>query len=64
LNSDPITDCRRLLDRCTKQAAKRNAAEVCQAFEIVLGFLDHIDDGHDDVLSFADEGGSCQMGFD
>jgi len=59
-----IADCRRLLDRCAKQTAKRNAAEVCQAFEIVFGLLDHIDEGHDDVVSFADESGSCQMGFD
>ena len=59
-----IADCRRLLDRCTKQTARRNAAEVCQTFEIVFGLLDHIDECHDDVVSFADEGGSCQMGFD
>ncbi|MGA7829726.1 MAG: hypothetical protein WCA21_02050 [Terracidiphilus sp.] len=59
-----IADCRRLHDRCAKQQAKRNATEVCQAFEIVFGLLDHIDAGHDDVVAFADEGGSCQMGFD
>ena len=59
-----IADCRRLLDRCAKQTSRRNAAEVCQAFEIVFGLLDHIDECHDDVVSFADEGGSCQMGFD
>jgi hypothetical protein len=49
-----IADCRRLLDRCAKQQAKRNAAEVCQAFEIVFGLLDDIDAGHDDVVAFAD----------
>jgi hypothetical protein len=59
-----ITDCRRLLDRCMEQAAKRNAAEVCQAFEVVFGLLDHIDECKDDVIYFADEGGSWQMGFD
>jgi hypothetical protein len=59
-----IVDCRRLLDSCAKHTAKRNAGEVCQVFEIVFGLLDHIDEGHDDVISFADEGGSCQMGFD
>lgn len=59
-----IADCRRLLDRCTKQAAKRNAAEVCQVFEIVFGLLDHIDKCEDDIVFFADEGGSWQMGFD
>lgn len=59
-----IADCRRLLDRCTKQAAKRNAAEVCQVFEIVFGLLDHIDECEEDVVFFADEGGSWQMGID
>jgi hypothetical protein len=59
-----IADCRRLLDRCTKQAAKHNAAEVCQAFEIVFGLLDHIDECEDDVVFFADEGGSWQMDID
>jgi hypothetical protein len=37
---------------------------VCQAFEIVFGLLDHIDECQDDVVFFADEGGSCQIGFD
>ncbi len=59
-----IADCRRLLDRCTKQASKRNATEVCQAFEIVFGLLDHVDECEDDIVFFADEGGSWQMGFD
>jgi len=60
-----IADCRRLLDRCTIQAKKHNkAAEVCQAFEIVFGLLDHIDECGDDVVFFADEDGSWQMGID
>jgi hypothetical protein len=33
-----------------KQATKQNAAEVCQAFEIVFGLLDHIDVRKDDVI--------------
>ena len=59
-----LADCSRLLERCTKQAAKCNAAEVCQVFEIVFGLLDHIDECEDDIVFFAGEDGSWQMGFD
>jgi len=60
-----IADCRRLLDRCAKQAAKHNkAAEVCQVFEIVFGLLDHIDACEDNLVFFADDGGTWQMGID
>jgi hypothetical protein len=37
---------------------------VCQGFEIVFGLLDHIDECEDDVVFFADDGVSSQMGFD
>ena len=30
----------------------------------MFGLLRHIDEGHDDVVFFADEGGSWQVGFD
>lgn len=43
---------------------KRDAAEVRQAFEIVFGLLDHIDECEDDVIFLADEGGSWQVGVD
>ena len=55
---------RRLLDRCVTSAKKENPTEVREAMEILIGLLDHIDEGRDDVIFFADEGGSWQVGVD
>ncbi len=38
--------------------------EVRQAMDILFGLLNHIDKGDDDVIFFADEGGSWQVGVD
>jgi hypothetical protein len=54
----------RLLDRCVTNVKKENPTEVREAMEILFGLLDHIDGGHDDVIFFADEGGSWQLGVD
>ncbi len=59
-----IAACRRLLDRCVAQEKKGDPAEVCQAFDIIFGLLDHIDECLDDVIFFADEAGSWQVGVD
>jgi hypothetical protein len=59
-----IADCNRLLDRCVKEQRKGNPVEVRQAFDIIFGLLDHIDECHDDVIFFADEAGSWQVGVD
>jgi hypothetical protein len=60
-----IADCNRLLDRCVAKASKKSdAAEVREAIEIILGLLRYIDECHDDVIFFADEGGSWQVGVD
>ena len=52
------------LDRCAMNAKKSNPAEVREAMDILFGLLNHIDKGHDDVIFFADEGGSWQVGVD
>ena len=57
-----IADCNRLLDRCVAQVPKANAAEIREAIEILLGLLRYIDECHDDVIFFADEGGAWQVG--
>ena len=57
-----IAQCRRLLDRCVIQTRKGEPAEVREAFEIIFRLLDHIDECPDDVLFFADEAGSWQIG--
>ena len=53
-----IAECCRLLDRCVgqvKSARSADPAEVCQAFDIIFGLLDRIDECLDDVVFFADE---------
>jgi hypothetical protein len=59
-----IAEFGRLLDPCTAEAGKSNPAEVRAAMDILFGLLDHIDKGNDDVIFFADEGGSWQFGVD
>jgi|HubBroStandDraft_1064217.scaffolds.fasta_scaffold78510_2 hypothetical protein len=59
-----IADCLRLLERCLVQSKKEDQKTVCQAFEIIFSLLSKIDEGNDDILFFADEGGSWQVGVD
>jgi hypothetical protein len=59
-----IAEYLRLLDRCVSNATKSNAAEVREAMDVLFSLLNHIDKGHDDVIFFADEGGSWQVGVD
>ncbi len=59
-----IAECLRLLDRCVISAKESNPAEVRAAMDILFGLLDYIDECHDDVIFFADEGGSWQVGVD
>ena len=59
-----IAEYLRLLDRCVNNAKKSNRAEVREAMDVLFGLLNHIDKGHDDVIFFADEGGSWQVGVD
>lgn len=59
-----IAECLRLLDRCVVEAAKDSPADTHAAFDTIFALLRHIDEGHDDVVFFADEGGSWQVGVD
>jgi len=59
-----MADCRRLLERCIAHAKKGDPAMLRQVFEIVFSLLDRIDEGNDDILFFADEGGSWALGID
>jgi hypothetical protein len=59
-----MADCRRLLDRCITQAKREDTATVRQAFELIFSLLGRIDAGDDDILFFADEGGSWALGID
>ncbi len=59
-----IAEYRRLLDRCLINAKKSNPAGLCEAMDILFGLLNHIDEGRDDVIFFADESGSWQVRVD
>jgi len=57
-----IAESHRLLDRCVEQAKRADPAEVRQAFDIIFGLLDRIDEYRDDIIFFADEAGAWQVG--
>jgi hypothetical protein len=59
-----IAEFRRLLDCCVISAKKSNPEDVRKGMDILFGLLDHIDECLDDVIFFADEGGSWQVGVD
>jgi hypothetical protein len=59
-----ISEHGRLLDRCVGEQKKGNPGEIRQAFDVLCGLLDYIDECNDDVIFFADEGGSWQVGVD
>ena len=59
-----ISECRRHLDGCVEQAKTENSSEVCQAFDILFQLLDRIDECREDIIFFADEAGSWQVGVD
>jgi hypothetical protein len=54
----------RLQGRCAAGAKTKDPSEVREALDRLFGLLDHIDEGHDDVIFFADEGGSWQVCVD
>ena len=59
-----IAEFKRLLRRCISAADGGQYEVARQAFELLFGLLRHIDECHDDVIFFADEGGSWQVGVD
>lgn len=54
----------RLLSRCVTEAKKGQPTEVLRSMDILFGLLDQIDECRDDIIFFADEGGSWQVGAD
>ena len=59
-----IAEFDRLLGKCIHAAEKGPRALVRQAFELLFGLLRRIDESPDDVVFFADEAGSWQVGVD
>jgi hypothetical protein len=46
------------------EAKKGYPVEVRQSFDILFGLLDHIDECLEDIIFFADEAGSWQVGVE
>ena len=59
-----IAECERLFERSRAAAKKRPDREVRDAFEALFGLLRRLDEGEDDVIFFADEGGSYEVYVD
>jgi hypothetical protein len=52
----------RLLVACIRDTDIGPRLPALQAFDLLFDLLRHIDEGHDDVIFFADEGGSYEVG--
>jgi hypothetical protein len=59
-----IAEFDRLSRKCVRAANTGPANLVREAFELLFGLLRHIDQEPDDVVFFADEAGSWQVGVD
>ena len=59
-----IAECNRLLSFCVQEAQNGKFIESLESFDIIFSLLRHIDSGRDDIVFFADEGGSWQVNVD
>jgi len=57
-----IAEFDRLLRQCVQAVGHQPGASVREAFEVLFRLLRRIDEAHDDVVYFADEAGSWQLG--
>ena len=59
-----IAEFERLIAKCVRAAAKGPRGNVRKAFELLFALLRRLDTDSNDVVFFADEGGSWQVGVD
>jgi hypothetical protein len=59
-----IVECERLFKDVLDSSAEGDRGEARQAFELLFALLRRIDEGEDDVVFFADEGGSWRVSVD
>lgn len=57
-----IAECERLFDRCVSESAATEHPDLREALGLLLELLRHVDKCEDDVVFWADEGGSWQVG--
>jgi hypothetical protein len=59
-----IAECCRLLNRCVAEAEAGDLAEVHSALNVIFALLQSVDEGNDEIVFFADEGGVWMFGID
>ena len=59
-----IAEYNRLMKRCREESSKGEPQEIRQAFESLFNLLEEIDECRDDIIFFADEAGSWQVGVE
>lgn len=59
-----IAEFRRLMRRCLEACQDGEYVQTQQAFASLFELLDEIDEGRDNIIFFADEAGSWQVGVD
>ena len=59
-----FADCRRLFRRCVEDTNACEPRVVLESFDTLFRLLDYIDGGYHEMIFFADEGGSWQLGVD
>jgi len=59
-----IAEYGRFLKRCVAEENLGDPAALRESFDILFGLVDLIDEGSDEVLFFADDGGSWEFGED
>lgn len=57
-----IAEFDRLMERCFDESTSTEPALLRESFELLFNLLDEIDECRDDIIFFADEGGSWQVG--
>ena len=57
-----IAEFHRLLHKCIHAAGEEVPSGLRESFEFLFGLIRHIDEGNDDVLFFADDGSSLDVG--
>lgn len=57
-----IAECERLFARCVTEAAKLSPMELREALGLLMALLRYVDEGNDDVVFWADEGGAYEVG--
>jgi hypothetical protein len=59
-----IAECQRLFDRCVAAARGRRRSEAREGFDVIFDLLRRVDRCEDDIVFFADEASSWQVGVD